>query len=254
MTEPQSGLCREEFWINPPLEPQVVAEAPSYLVLYKPPRMHTSPLRPGEGRTLLAWAAQRYPEVVRIRGRKEHEGGLVHRLDYETQGLVLCARTEGALNSLLEQQEAGNIIKEYEAVSGAVDPGTMPPGFPPGPAPGEVIESAFRPFGKGRKEVRPVTETSPKQGGGKAPRVYRTEILFCDTLGGRCFFRLRIRRGFRHQIRCHLAWIGRPLLNDPLYGNSEGAAGFLALRASSLAFTDPGTGKEHRVLFTPRSV
>jgi 23S rRNA pseudouridine1911/1915/1917 synthase len=56
--------------------------------------------------------------------------------------------------------------------------------------------------------------------------------------------RLRISKGFRHQIRCHLAWLGRPILNDALYGGMAFGNGCLALRACSLAFADPATGEE----------
>jgi len=273
-----------EFWISPAMEPRVIAEASSWLVLYKPPRMHTAPLRPCEENTLLAWAALRFPEVLKIKGRKEIEGGLVHRLDYDTQGLVLCARTDAAIKALLNQQEAGEVIKEYEAASACLST-DMPPGFPPLPAgrvtpncvrnhvtdctptrdtrfhsgnPLAVIESAFRPFGKGRKAIRPLTAESCY--GTKTfckKDLYRTKILSCAEMGEKCFFRLRICKGFRHQIRCHLAWIGRPILNDSLYGNFEGGTvsatgketvdltgrGFLALLACSIEFADPDTGK-----------
>jgi 23S rRNA pseudouridine1911/1915/1917 synthase len=65
-------------------------------------------------------------------------------------------------------------------------------------------------------------------------------------------FYVRISRGFRHQIRCHLSWIGYPILNDGLYGEGKtggGAAGkaegsFLALTAVGLSFPDPRTGEK----------
>jgi 23S rRNA pseudouridine1911/1915/1917 synthase len=52
--------------------------------------------------------------------------------------------------------------------------------------------------------------------------------------------RARILRGFRHQIRCHLAWLGFPILHDSLYGGA--GEGVLALRACSLSFDDPLDG------------
>jgi len=227
----------EEFWRTALLEPRVVAEAASYLVVYKPPKMHTAPLRPEESINLLAWASSLFPEILQIRGRKENEGGLLHRLDYETHGLVLLARTEAAFAALTAQQEKDLIAKEYDAVCEAPHSAEPMAGFPPytGDVPAEDtdIESAFRPFGKGRQQVRPLLQGSP---------LYRTEILSGKQNGARHLFRVRIRRGFRHQIRCHLAWAKRPLLNDSLYGgNSDG--GFLALRAAALAFSDPDSGE-----------
>jgi len=245
-------MTPEAFWITPLREPRVVAEAASYVVVYKPPRMHTAPLRKEEDATLLAWVGSLFPEVLRIRGRKENEGGLLHRLDYETYGLVLLARTETAFTALTAQQENNEFIKEYDAVCEAPhskEAQTMA-GFPPFagdlPAEGTRIESAFRPFGKGRRTVRPLPVQAPVQ----EKCLYRTEILSSAEDGARHFFRLRIRRGFRHQIRCHLAWANLPLLNDTLYGgNSDG--GFLALRASALAFSEPDSGEMRTYRVTP---
>jgi 23S rRNA pseudouridine1911/1915/1917 synthase len=57
-------------------------------------------------------------------------------------------------------------------------------------------------------------------------------------------FKLRIWKGFRHQIRAHLAWFGMPILNDKLYGGVSFGNGLLALRAYSISFTDPSSGEE----------
>jgi 23S rRNA pseudouridine1911/1915/1917 synthase len=196
--------------------------------------LHTAPLREGEENTLLDWAARRFPDILLINGRKKFEGGLVHRLDFETQGLVLCARTNKALKFFVDQQEKGLIVKEYEALTASMQTDKIL----------TVIESSFRPYGKGRKEVRPVPVGNP---------IYKTEILSCEKTEDQCFFRLRISKGYRHQIRCHMAWIGQPIVNDYIYGNYKKESGqvygkpgmdaFLALRASSIAFNDPDTGK-----------
>jgi 23S rRNA pseudouridine1911/1915/1917 synthase len=238
-------------------QPAILAEDPAYLVVYKPPNIHSAPLREGEPGTLLDWAASRFPEVLRVKGKKPFEGGLLHRLDFETGGLLLIARNQTALDNLLSQQLGGSFVKEYEAFSAG--PGTVAAGFPAYPADSgpagsagaagavadaAVIESCFRPYGVGRKQVRPVI--------GSGGTLYRTELrpaeesgAFSDYVrafpGGR-LFSVILRRGFRHQIRCHLAWIGWPLLNDTLYGGGN-TGGFLALRANALSFKDPVTGK-----------
>jgi 23S rRNA pseudouridine1911/1915/1917 synthase len=190
------------------------------------------------------WVFSRFPGIAAVRGHGENQGGLLHRLDYETRGLVLIARTSEAFTALAAQQARGEFIKEYEALSGTGEPF---PGFPPRPFSGRIryIESAFRPYGKGQRAVRPL----PPERGGEKP-LYRTEILSCGEGPEKTgLFRLRLARGFRHQIRCHLAWIGRPLLNDPLYGGPPFPGGFLALRACALVFTDPLTGerREYRI-------
>jgi 23S rRNA pseudouridine1911/1915/1917 synthase len=229
-------------------KPQVLAEEKDFLIVYKPPRMHSSP-QAFSTVSLLNWCVERFPEVGELIGRNTGEGGLLHRLDYETHGLMLFARNNFAMEALLEQQKQGKIIKEYSAFTG--ENGIALPGFPkekPELQPGNAIEikSAFRPFGKGRKAVRPVLIGDVKKN--MTERFYITEVLESKIIHaaglGYCLsFRLRISKGFRHQIRSHLAWLGTPILNDALYGGSAFGNGFLALRACSLAFSDPVTGE-----------
>jgi 23S rRNA pseudouridine1911/1915/1917 synthase len=247
------------------MEPRIASEQPGYIAVYKPPNMHTAPLRAGEGGTLLDWAASLFPEVYSVEGKKPVEGGLLHRLDFETSGLVLIARKQTVFDGLWEEQERGAFVKEYAAFSAGPVPscGSRPgdisarKGFPPYPGPKIdpndktdcTIESAFRSYGPGGRAVRPLLD--PKG------RIYRTSIeaspqgtvtpqdlfsAYTQAYPQGRLFNVRLSRGFRHQIRCHLAWMGMPLLNDVLYGGiSDG--GFLALQAWALHFTDPETGK-----------
>jgi 23S rRNA pseudouridine1911/1915/1917 synthase len=211
--------------------PRVVAETDLYSVLYKPHNMHTVPLRAGEGGTLLDWAAEKIPEILSVRGKKTMEGGILHRLDFETAGLVLAAKQQDAYNNLLKQQNENCFIKEYHAL--CTEHKTSLPGFP---APPESIQnkivSSFRAFGRGRKTVRPITS------GGK---IYTTEILSVEPYKTYSRFHLRLTKGFRHQIRAHLAWCGFPILNDTRYGGEDCGAD-LALEASALQFFEPDTG------------
>ncbi|MCL2832928.1 MAG: pseudouridine synthase [Treponema sp.] len=217
--------------------PEVIFESADFFIAYKPPKMHSAP---GSGPSLAEWCALRFPEINKITGRGGY--GLLHRLDYETHGLLLFARNQKSFDMFTLMQERGEVIKEYGVLaaeaSGAIagfppftyeNPGGLPP----------VIASQFRPYGPGRKEVRPCAIS----GLGKN---YSTVILknnICPA--GSCrYMEVRIEKGFRHQIRCHLAWAGFPVLNDPLYGGKKAGVGFLGLRAASLRFTDPGTEKE----------
>jgi 23S rRNA pseudouridine1911/1915/1917 synthase len=236
--------------------PRVVEAAGEYLVVYKPGGMHCAPLRGEPGGTLLDWCAARFPEVPGLRGRREGEGGLLHRLDYGTEGLVLLARDQGFFDALLIQQERGLFVKEYGALSAG--PGAGLPGFPPRPGgDGGIVESGFRPYGPGRKAVRPAFPPAPgvalDRGG-----LYRSEITGVEETegeGGLPFrrFRLRLCRGFRHQVRCHLAWLGFPIVNDGLYGGRILPGGRFALRAESLRFLDPRSGGERRCSLPPLS-
>jgi 23S rRNA pseudouridine1911/1915/1917 synthase len=229
--------------------PVICHETEDFAVVFKPPRMHTAPIGQDGGETLLDWYAKIFPPVMELSGKKESEGGLLHRLDFETQGLVLFAKNQQALENLLNQQKQGNLIKEYNAICRKSEPQTDAAQFDVSAAPPLIIQSYFRPYGPGRKQVRPVTDEKLK---GKeiakdGDDFYKTEIIGIErkqTDSGEelYHFTVRLRRGFRHQIRCHLAWIGFPVLNDPLYGKGE-ANGFLALRATGLFFDDPKSGK-----------
>ena len=231
------------------MKPSVLDETEDFAVVFKPPRLHCAPLKNSEADTLLDWYATLFPPVMELSGRRKGDGGLLHRLDFETQGLVLFAKNQKSLDFLLRQQEEGYFIKEYSALCQKGDSPPKPEGF--------VIESYFRPFGPGRKEVRPVMDTvgKNKELAKDKGAFYRTEIISVSkTEQGYLSFALRLRRGFRHQIRSHLAWIGCPVLNDLLYGSA--AAGrsnndFLTLRANGLVFNNPGNGIQQKYRIEP---
>jgi 23S rRNA pseudouridine1911/1915/1917 synthase len=256
--------------------PFLIAAEDSFLVVYKPPRMHSSPLKKSAAdvsgkQTLLDWCGRSFPEITAIRGRNPWEGGLLHRLDYETGGLTLLARTQAAFNALEAAQKAGRFVKEYTALAerAAKSLASMPaPPFPverlfmtESALPPLSIESAFRPYGPGRKAVRPVPLNFSGEKPGKYAlkeivldrgQPYRTEILEtrAEGDGKSTGFHLRIRRGFRHQIRSHLAWLGYPLINDALYGGaSRPEYPGLALLAEAISFPDPFTdaAREYRL-------
>jgi 23S rRNA pseudouridine1911/1915/1917 synthase len=227
-------------------QPRVIEETDDFAVVYKPPKMHSAPLKKKEGGTLFEWYSCQSPRFF----------DLVHRLDFETHGLMLIAKSKKSFEHFKSLQESGGFVKEYSAIcaSSAVD--AVAAGFPQPPvfsnySPSNenplIIESYFRPFGRGRKLVRPVTEIKKKRETAKdRGGFYRTEITGINEN----VFTVRIKRGFRHQIRCHLCWIGFPILNDPLYphgieNGSTPACKELALRAHALFFTDPST-KEKR--------
>ena len=247
--------------------PYIAAEEDDFAVLYKPPDMHCAPQetqrtyvhnaqRPHvhnaqNSETLLDWFALRCPQVSSVKGKRAGEGGLVHRLDFHTQGLVLFAKNQKFFDLIQGEQNQGSFIKEYRAL--CLKETVLLPGFPPAPpitAAPCAIESCFRSFGQGRKAVRPVADTgySFRPVASDRGQFYRTEITAMHQAppaeaGGRAVYSLaiRIKRGFRHQIRCHLAWMGFPILNDPLYGIPPKAAetapdAHLALCSCALTF------------------
>lgn len=206
--------------------------------------MHTAPLEAGEPDTLLAWVLERVPEIGRVRGRKPAEHGLLHRLDRDTQGLVLFARTEESFLALSTAFTAGAVTKCYSAVCRrSADP---PPGLsallplPPGPP--WRIATRFRAYGPGRRRVAAVT-SDRVSGDRKLSAVYETVVTGLDERADGNHVQVEITRGFRHQVRAHLASVGLPIEGDRLYfGPSVPQDQPLHLAAVALFFPAPTTG------------
>lgn len=252
---------------------QLIFKGNGFTVVWKQALLHTAPLTPGEDSLLSRYAA-RFPDVLAVKGRKAVEGGLLHRLDYETRGLVLFAERQEVYDILSGFQEEGLFEKEYRALCLDIrncPEVKLPPGFPLNTilqiGGAFQIQSAFRPFGPGRRAVRPVSAesipSSPRRikdlsfdrGNpytSEVSGIFPTDIHCGIEINGKLvniplvMVRVRISRGFRHQIRAHLAWMGLPLLGDPLYAPpgpclelvAQDSAPFF-LEACSVKFPDP---------------
>lgn len=220
-----------------------------FLVVDKPSGLPSAPLREGED-SALTQAMALFPEISLVHGRKEIERGLVHRIDTATRGCVLIATTQKAYDHFIRIQAEGGFVKQYRAGIDHVSPETMrDAGFPPPPVDlqkiglGEpcTVQSCFRGYGAKSRAVRPVTEQSGRAAHKKGGNVlYGTQIVLQDADTALC----RITEGYRHQVRCHLAWLTIPVRNDPLYNPlCMGSSGtLLDFTAISLAFTHPLTG------------
>lgn len=204
---------------------ELVLEDKDFVVFYKQRGLATVPLKTGGGSSLLSVASSFFPEVGLPFSKNYWEGGVLHRLDTVTSGLVLIARTRSFYDLMRKEQEEGRFIKRYRAKTLSLDPIE---GFPPfygSFEKGCMIESAFRAYGPGRKAVRPVS-------GGKIKTddaIYSTKIE--DIREDEVF--LSLARGFRHQVRCHLAWCGHVITGDLLYGAPEGS---FSLESWSISF------------------
>lgn len=235
------------------MEFRVLAETDHFLAVEKPVGVHTAPLKQGEGGTLLEAVMLRYPEVRGVPGIKPVEPGLIHRLDRDTSGIVLIARTSPGFRGLLEQFQGETVVKTYVAVC-RVQPEAQPMAC--ASAVPVRFESRFAPMGEGRKRVRvlPLDAPPPRHWRKGTRRVYATEFRIEGAGGGLCLVRARILRGFRHQIRAHLAHLGLPIVGDMLYGREppEGAApARMYLHAEALEFRDPASGETVRILCDP---
>ena len=202
-----------------------------FLVVDKSAHIPSAPLFEGDD-SILTEAVNLFPEIALVHGKKEVEHGLVHRIDTETSGLVLIATSQKSYDALLQSQKNGKFEKWYRAeVDLMPQCAALLGGFPPPPVLENplIAQSFFRPFGKNGREVRPVTGEAGKSARKKGGSVlYTTEISFEEENVAIC----HITAGFRHQVRCHLAWCGFPVKGDKIYNplKSDGDMKFSACR------------------------
>ena len=207
---------------------EVIYENKDLLVFYKPAGLPTVPLKNGEGDTLLSECALSYPEILSPWGRNSWEGSIIHRLDTPTSGLVLSPRNKEFYDYLSFLQSEDKILKTYRAEVSEME--EKMEGFESCPysfsEDGYVkIISSFRPYGPKGASVRPLLK---KRKGDE--RQYETEVRRVDENNVECV----IKRGFRHQIRCHLSWLGLPIIGDQRYGGKENP--MLMLEAVKVSF------------------
>jgi 23S rRNA pseudouridine1911/1915/1917 synthase len=212
------------------------------IVLDKPAGMVVHPA-PGnlDGTLVNALLAHCGPSLAGIGGVRRP--GIVHRLDKDTSGLLVAAKTETAHRALSHDFAARRIARVYSAVVWGV----------PVPAAGEIVGNIGRST-VNRKKMAVVAAAR----GRPAMTRYRVERRFgAGIAGGAALIECRLLTGRTHQIRVHLAHIGHPLIGDPAYGTRAGRgvarsgeagaaiAGFprQALHARLLGFTHPATGE-----------
>lgn len=200
---------------------RLVYEDEELVVVDKPSGLATHPGPRHGSDTLLNAIIARYPECAGL-GREQNHG-LVHRLDLETSGLLVVARSGAAHQALLEQFRAREVEKRYLALVHAG-------GAKPVPC---MIDE-------------PIEE-----------REARTEIESVESAGSIALLGLRLHTGRTHQIRIHLAGRGMPVLRDVRHGTGadELTARLyvkrMALHAERLSFARPATGERlafHRPL------
>ena len=160
------------------------------------------------------------PDIQGIGG--EIRPGIVHRLDKDTSGLMMAAKTENAHHNLSQQIKDRVVEKSYLAlVEGQ-----------PSPESG-VIDA---PIGR---DPRRRTRMAVTAGG----RESRTGYCLLERAGRYSLLELQLHTGRTHQARVHLAWLGHSLLGDAVYGKRSPLLPRHFLHSHRLAFAHPATGE-----------
>ena len=222
-------------------EPQAIPldilfEDAHLIVLDKPAGLVVHP-GPGHPDNTLVNALLHHAEVRG--GADPLRPGIVHRLDKDTSGVMVVAKSSEAHERLVEMFQQRTLERAYLAIV---------VGRPP--------QSATYDTMHGRHPVHRKRFTSRGDRGRRAV----THLQTVEPLHGSALVRCRLETGRTHQIRVHLSEHGHPVLGDPLYGKSIGdpllrrvsnELGRQALHAALLAFTHPITGAPLRLETAP---
>ncbi|HGN2081585.1 TPA: 23S rRNA pseudouridine(1911/1915/1917) synthase RluD [Providencia stuartii] len=178
-------------WAPQDIPLDVVYEDEDILVINKPRGLVVHPGAGNPDGTILNALLHRYPEIVDV-----PRAGIVHRLDKDTTGLMVVAKTVPAQTRLVESLQLREITREYEAVAvGRMTAGGMVE-EPISRHPTKRTHMAVHPMGK--------------------PAITHYRVM--EHFRAHTRLRLRLETGRTHQIRVHMAHINHPLIGDPLYG------------------------------------
>lgn len=212
-------------FVADPVPVRVVAESAHYLVINKPAGLVVHPAAGNWRNTLLNGLLFHWPQLAEL-----PRAGIVHRLDKDTSGLMVVARTEMARMALIAQLKDRSMSRRYLAlVAGRVKQG------------GEIDA----PVGRHPRQRTRMAVVSASTG---RSALTRFEPLAEGLIGQLpvTLVECRLQTGRTHQIRVHMAHRGWPLLGDELYGGPRLAIDRQALHAYQLGFVDPADSREVR--------
>ena len=215
---PQSQAFRPEH-----MALDIVHEDAHVLVLNKPAGLVVHPAPGNWSGTLLNGLLARDPLAVML-----PRAGIVHRLDKDTSGLMVVARTRQAMDQLVQMIAARQVNRQYMALAHNAWQGAK-------------TRTVDLPVGRDTKNrLRMATVDLAKTPGKTAS----TTITLLENGTNCCLVRCKLHTGRTHQIRVHMAAVGHALLADELYGGLfAGGLQRQALHACELAFEHPATGK-----------
>ena len=219
-------LAEPEPEVFPEPEPvpiDVRDAAADVIVVHKPAGLVVHPGAGHEHGTLVQGLLARFPELATVGDRRRP--GIVHRLDRDTSGLLVVARSAEAYDALVHALAAHDVERRYLALVRGV------------PAAARAVIDA--PIGR---STRRRTRMAVRAAGRPARTTY--ERIASNAEGRATLLECRLETGRTHQIRVHLAAIGHPVIGDAAYGtDTEPILGRPFLHAHRLGFTHPRTGQ-----------
>jgi len=206
---------------------RVLLEEDSFLVIDKQPDMAVHPGRGRSGGTIANAIAFRYGVTL---GGETYRPGIVHRLDLDTSGVMVIAKTEAAHAALADAFKQRAVKKEYRALVHG--------------APAHDEECVEMPLGR---DVHKPTRMAVRFDNGRAAR---TDVSVLERWEHAAHVLCRPHTGRTHQIRVHMLTLGHPLLGDRTYAGRRASpvdVPRMMLHARKLSFPNPETGVEVEV-------
>ena len=223
--EPLTEDLPEEIELN------IIKSTEEYIVLNKPAGLVVHPGAGNKSGTLLNALLFEYPELNKL-----SRAGIVHRLDKDTSGLMIVARTEESFKHISDQISKRQVVRTYQAFTA-----------------GKIERS-----GKINAPIARDPRNRQKQAVVESGREAISHYKLIENFGFYSHLEVNLETGRTHQIRVHMNHLGCPLIGDPLYGRRRRFAknthqklrevieGFprQALHASELSFLDPSMNAE----------
>ncbi len=181
-----------DHWSAQNMDLDIIDEDEHLIVINKPAGLVVHPGAGNEGGTLVNGLLHHHPALASLQ-----RAGIVHRLDKNTGGLMVVAKTELARQRLVEQLSSRKMSRQYLALINGIMISGETIDQPVGRHAGHRLRMSVTPSGK--------------------PAI--THIRVLEKYRSHCLIQAALGTGRTHQIRIHLSWKGHPIVGDKLYGN-----------------------------------